>query len=103
MSMTITPETTDARTGAYTFDFMRAHLESLVAAAWVRDKHLTLVFFSFPDAPGVENEFGQAAREHLLKQLSQWINAMVRVEDMVAHYTEHDVLPDTPIDEEFLS
>jgi hypothetical protein len=28
---------------------------------------------------------------------------MVRVEDMVAHYTEHDALPDTPIDEAFLS
>jgi|GEM_PF-367449 len=102
MDKTLSAETTDSRTGAYTFDFMRAHLESLVAAARVRDKHLTLVFFSFPDAPGVGNEFGQAASEHLLKQLSQWINAMVRIEDMVAHYTEHDfciALPDTPVDE----
>lgn len=102
MSRTLTPETTDPRTGAYTFEFMRAHLESLVAAARVRDKHLTLVFFSFPDAPSVQDQFGQAASDHLLKQLSQWIGAMVRVEDMVAHYTGHDfciALPDTPVDE----
>lgn len=102
MDKCLTPETTDPRTGAYTFDFMRAHLESLVAAARIRDKHLTLVFFSFPDAPGVRNQFGDAASDHLLKQLSQWINAMVRVEDMVAHYHGHDfciALPDTPVEE----
>lgn len=99
---TKTPETTDPRTGAYTFEYMRGHLESLVAAARIRDKHLTLVFFSFPDAPGVKDQFGEAASEHLLKQLPQWINAMVRVEDMVAHYTGHDfciALPDTPVEE----
>ncbi len=102
MEKCLTPETTDPRTGAYTFDFMRAHLESLVAAARIRDKHLTLVFFSFPDAPKVNDQFGQAASDHLLRQLSQWINAMVRVEDMVAHYQGHDfciALPDTPVDE----
>ena len=102
MDKILAPQTTDPRTGAFTFDFMRAHLESLVAAARIRDKHLTLVFFSFPDAPGVKQQFGQAASDHLLKQLSQWINAMVRVEDMVAHYTGHDfciALPDTPVDE----
>ena len=102
MLNTKTPETTDPRTGAYTFEYMRAHLESLVAAARIRDKHLTLVFFSFPDAPGVKEQFGEAASEHLLKQLPQWINAMVRVEDMVAHYTGHDfciALPDTPLEE----
>lgn len=102
MEKTRTPETTDPRTGAFTFDFMRAHLESLVAAARIRDKHLTLVFFSFPDAPGVQEQFGQAASDHLLKQLSQWIGAMVRIEDMVAHYQGHDfciALPDTPVEE----
>jgi two-component system, cell cycle response regulator len=102
MLKTKTPETTDPRTDAYTFDYMRAHLESLVAAARIRDKHLTLVFFSFPDAPGVKEQFGEAASDHLLKQLPQWINAMVRVEDMVAHYTGHDfciALPDTPLEE----
>ena len=99
---THTPETTDHRTGAYTFQFMRAHLETLVAAARIRDKHLTLVFFSFPDAPRVGVEFGEDAGTHLLKQLSQWIGAMVRVEDMVAHYHGHDfciALPDTPVEE----
>ncbi len=102
MDTTMSQETTDPRTGAYTFDYMRAHLETLVAAARVRDKHLTLVFFSFPDAPGVEAQFGADASEHLLRQLPQWINAMVRVEDMVAHYTGHDfciALPDTPVEE----
>jgi two-component system, cell cycle response regulator len=102
MNKVVSDETTDPRTGAFTFEFMRAHLESLVAAARVRDKHLTLVFFSFPDAPGVKDQFGEVASDHLLRQLSQWINAMVRVEDMVAHYTGHDfciALPDTPVDE----
>jgi len=102
MDKCLTPQTTDGRTGAYTFEFMRAHMESLVAAARVRDKHLTLVFFSFPDAPGVKEQFGDAASDHLLKQLSQWINAMIRVEDMVAHFRGHDfciALPDTPVDE----
>jgi diguanylate cyclase (GGDEF)-like protein len=99
---TLCPQTTDPRTGAYTFDFMRAHLETLVAAARIRDKHLTLVFFSFPDASTIKNQFGEAASDHLLRQLPQWINAMVRTEDMVAHYTGHDfciALPDTPVEE----
>lgn len=102
MLNTMSPQTTDPRTGAYTFAYMRAHLETLVAAARIRDKHLTLVFFSFPDAPGIKDQFGATASEHMLRQLPQWINAMVRIEDMVAHYTGHDfciALPDTPLDE----
>lgn len=99
---TTSPQTTDPRTGAYTFAYMRAHLESLVAAARIRDKHLSLVFFSFPDAPNIKNQFGELASQHLLRQLPQWISAMVRIEDMVAHYTGHDfciALPDTPVEE----
>jgi len=94
--------TTDPRTGAYTFDFMRAHLETLIEAARIRVKHLSLIFFSFPDADAVAEQFGEDAGNHLLRQLHQWIDAMVRVEDMTAHYSGYDfcvALPDTPVEE----
>ena len=96
------PEVTDSRTGTFTFDFMRQRLNSLVEAAREREKHLTLVFFSFPDAHTIAEKFGEAAGNHLIRQLAQWISAMVRVEDMVAHYTGYDfciALPDTPPNE----
>lgn len=102
LSATRGPETTDPRTGAYTFDFMKARLAILLEAARIRDKRLTLVFFSFPDAHTVAEQFGKTAGDHLLHQLAGWINAMIRTEDMVAHYTGHDfciALPDTSVDE----
>lgn len=102
LSATRGPETTDPRTGAYTFDFMKARLAILLEAARIRDRHLTLVFFSFPDAHTVGEQFGEAAGGHLLRQLAGWIGAMIRTEDMVAHYTGHDfciALPDTPAGE----
>ncbi|MHA1598079.1 MAG: diguanylate cyclase [Alphaproteobacteria bacterium] len=102
LAQTKGPQTTDPRTGAYTFDFMKARLTTLLEAARIREKHLTLVFFSFPDAHTIGEQFGQGAADHLLRQLSAWISAMVRTEDMIAHYTGHDfciALPDTPVDE----
>jgi two-component system, cell cycle response regulator len=102
LNATKSPDTTDSRTGAYTFDFMKSRLTSLLEAARIREKHLTLVFFSFPDAHTVAEQYGQTAGEHLLRQLAGWINAMLRTEDMIAHYTGHDfciALPDTPVDE----
>jgi two-component system cell cycle response regulator len=53
----------------------------------------------------VAEQFGEDAGDHLLRQLAGWIGAMIRTEDMVAHYTGHDfciALPDTPVDEALL-
>ncbi|HIJ44106.1 MAG: diguanylate cyclase [Rhodospirillales bacterium] len=102
MDMTLRQPIVDALTGGYTFEFMRAHLRSLIKSSRAWRKHLTLVFFSIPDVIGIRRQFGDEAADDLVQQLFRWISGMLRTEDMTALYKEHDfcvALPDTPLDE----
>ena len=102
MDMTLRQPIVDALTGGYTFEFMRAHLRSLIKSSRAWRKHLTLVFFSVPDVIGIRRQFGDEAADDLVQQLFRWISGMLRTEDMTALYKEHDfcvALPDTPLDE----
>ena len=88
--------------GAYAWEFLRQHLESLIGAAHTWEKHLTLVFFSVPGIVGVRDQFGDEAGAHLTRQVAQWITTLARAEDLTAHYGDHDFcvsLPDTPLNE----
>lgn len=96
------PAVCDPRTGLHSFAFLRRHLEMLIETARQWSKHLTLVFFTFPNMGEIRARFGDEAAERLVAQLGGWINGLIRVEDLVARYEGDDYcvsLPDTPIEE----
>jgi two-component system cell cycle response regulator len=88
--------------GVYRRKFLLAHLERLTAAAEPARKHLSLVSFQIQNLGSVVREFGAEAAEDLLRQVAEWIGALVRVEDMVARHGDKElcvVLPDTAIED----
>jgi len=87
---------------AFPRDFLRAHLDRLVAAAGSWRKHLSLVSFQIQNLGSVAHDFGAGAADDLLRQVAEWITALVRVEDMVARRGDKEfclVLPDTAIED----
>ncbi len=93
------PETTETISGCYSLDFFAGHLETLIADARDWQKHLTVLFLSTPNIPEIRRQFGEPAANHLVQQLYQWIGGLIRAEDMVARYGDHEfcvALPDTP-------
>lgn len=95
-------ETLDEISHAYTAEFLKAHLNKQVSDAHTRNKHLAVIFLSIPNVPGIRQQFGERAADHLLQQIFQWIGNLTRVEDLVARYDDHEfciALPDTPLGE----
>lgn len=94
--------TRDPLSCCYTMAFLEAHLDQLISAAREWQKHLTLAVFAVPAIDSVREEFGDAAADHLMRQIAQWITGLVRVEDVTARFSGHEfflALPDTPIAE----
>jgi len=88
--------------GVYRRKFLLAHLDRLTAAAGAARKHLSLVSFQIQNLGPVVREFGAEAADDLLRQVADWILALVRVEDMVARHGDKEfcvVLPDTAIED----
>lgn len=94
------PTTADALTGIHGRPFLDRALDLRLAAARERDRPLTAVLFAIPSVDSVRAHFGEAAGDHLLRQLGQWISRLVRAEDLVARIATNRfcvVLPDTPL------
>ena len=95
--------TRDELTGAYSYDFLRNHLDVLAAEAREWQRHLTVLFFAVNESvSSVREEFGDDAAASLTRKVSQWISGMVRLEDLPARYGEAEfcvALPDTPLAE----
>ncbi len=93
---------TDGITKAYTKDFFDKHLDGQLLHAKKWKKHMAVIFFSIPNIPTLEDQFGTKSAEHLLQQIYQWIAGLTRVEDLVARSSDHEfciALPDTPVEE----
>ena len=58
LDRTRTAETLDAKGDAYSFDFLRQHLDGRIRAAKNRDRDLTLVFFSVANLSDIGAQFG---------------------------------------------
>lgn len=102
LDASLAPATRDPLTGSYNRDFLMRYLDRRTAAAQIQGRHLTVVFFHIPGVEGVREQFGDEAAEHLQLQLAQWIQGLLRVEDVTARYEGSDfcvVLPDTPMEE----
>ncbi len=96
------PETLDAQTDTYDFNFLFRHLENRIEMAFEGNRFLTLVFFSIPNLPDIIAQFGDAAETLMVHQLAGWINRLIRAEDLCARHSQHIfcvILPDTPVDE----
>jgi len=95
-------EVIDDVSHAYKRDFFTSHLETQLSNAHKWQKNLAVIFFSIPNIPSIQEQFGDKAVNHLLQQIYQWIASLTRVEDLVTRFDNHEfciTLPDTPIDE----
>jgi two-component system cell cycle response regulator len=92
--------TRDPVTGTYGRPFLDRYLERRLAVAAAQHRHLSLVVFNIPNVDGVRDHFGEDAALHLSLQLGQWINGLLRAEDLCARLAPNQfcvVLPDTPL------
>jgi two-component system cell cycle response regulator len=88
--------------GVFKREFALAHLERLVgtAASWRR--HISFVSIQIQNLGWVARDCGPEAADDLMRQVAEWITALVRAEDMVGRFGEKEigvVLPDTGIDD----
>lgn len=99
---TMAPASHDPLSDVYNEDFLLRYLAERSALARSRDSHMSLVMFYVPSLAGTKASFGDEAEQHLLRKLSQWINGLLRVEDLTARSGPHEfcvALPDTPLHE----
>ncbi|MBC8159377.1 MAG: diguanylate cyclase [Alphaproteobacteria bacterium] len=93
----------DELTDAYTYEFLRNHLDVLTDESREWQRHLTVIFFSIVDSVAeIRAEFGDAAADNLTRKVSHWISGMVRLEDFAARHGDAEfcvTLPDTPLAE----
>ena len=98
----LAPQTQDEDTGAYKKTFLDRYLPRRIALANERDRQLSAILLRIPDIESMRRRFGDKPAAHLNRQLAQWINLMLRVEDMTALAGKNEfiaILPDTPLDE----
>ncbi|MBL6929182.1 MAG: diguanylate cyclase [Rhodospirillales bacterium] len=93
----------DELTGAYSYEFLRNHLDVLTEESREWQRHLTVIFFSINQSvEEVRQEFGDAAADKLTATVSKWISRLVRLEDFTARYGGAEfcvTLPDSPLAE----
>lgn len=99
---TLKPASRDAGSDVYSRGFLMSYLADRIAVAKAEDRHLSVVLFYLPSLAGIRDGFGAEAEGHLVRQLSQWINNLLRAEDLTGRIDGNEfciVLPDTPLSE----
>jgi two-component system cell cycle response regulator len=77
---------TDALTGLFGHSYLHAHLQKQIAECQSREKDLAIGFFEIENMSGINGEYGYAAGDRLLRQISGAIGSLVRAEDLPARY-----------------
>lgn len=98
----LAPQTQDEDTGAYKKIFLDHYLPQRIAQANERDRQLSAILLRIPDIENMRRRFGDKPAAHLNRQLAQWINLMLRVEDLIALAGKNEfiaVLTDTSLSE----
>ncbi|MDX1737724.1 MAG: diguanylate cyclase [Alphaproteobacteria bacterium] len=101
MMQTQTDETCDNLHGVYSVDFFNRHLDRVVKSFQKSNGQLSLAIFAIRNAPDVKQRFGEEACEMLMQQMADWIQGLLRTEDMTARIGEYEfavILPSTPLD-----
>lgn len=92
-------ETGDSLTGLYNFGFLHDYLGELIANARRWGRPVAIGMFDVEDMAGINDRFGYAAGDRLLRQTGGLIGRMVRGEDLTARYGGQQfcvVMPETP-------
>lgn len=79
---TLTKETGDTENGTYTEEFMRAHLKRILETGRNRRRRIAVAAFAIPNIPGIAERHGSDAAARLMRQISDTIAGLVRVEDL---------------------
>ena len=93
--------TSDSLTGLYTHGFLLEHLTEQIEDVGRRPKNLTIGFFDVKNMVGINEKYGYAAGDRLLRQIGGMIGGLARGEDLPARYSGEEfcvVMPDTPTD-----
>ena len=97
---TQTDKTCDDLHGVYSKEFFDNHLNRLISATKHSQGELTMAVFAIRNAPDVLERFGQEACDMLMQQMADWIQGLLRIEDMTARVGPYEfavILPDTPV------
>ena len=78
--------TIDGLTGLSSYGFFRDYLKDLIADCEAGNKTFALGIIKVADVPEINDAYGYSAGDHLLRQVGQIVNQLVRVEDLAARF-----------------
>ena len=93
---------TDSLTGIYNRRYMNAHLDRKIMAIAENAKPVSVLLFDIDHFKRVNDSFGHAVGDAILKGMAQRVTGTLRESDMVARYGGEEfvvVLPDTTAEE----
>ena len=92
---------TDALTGVYNRRYMNAHLDRKIMEISDTQKPLSVVIFDIDHFKQVNDNYGHAAGDEVLKTLAERVGSSIRDFDLLARYGGEEfvvIMPSTPAD-----
>ncbi len=78
--------THDSLTGLYTYGFLRAHIDRVVADAVKHNRGFTTAYFEIKNMSAINEQYGYAVGDRVLAQIGSIFGSLVRGEDFPARY-----------------
>ncbi len=94
--------TSDSLTGLYSRGFLFEHLKTMIEEAGNTADAFTVVTFRIRDMPGLNDAFGYATGDRMIRQVGEIMGLLLRGEDLTARYSGAifaAILPDTTPEE----
>ena len=79
--------TNDALTGLYTFSFYREHLDQIIKHHHTSNRTFTLITIAIDNLTQINEKFGFAAGDKVLRQVSDILMTVIRSEDLACRIT----------------